>query len=253
MRKRTIVILAATLLFFTILAAVIYLYSNLNAIVERAIEHYGSEAAGTKVTVSSVKIDIRKGKATIRGLSVANPAGFSNNAFFRLGDITVDFDTHSLTKDVPVIEEIRIAAPLFRYEVNDKAESNVAVLKRHIKKYSGKSHGEKKVTERNSKPIKLRIAKVRIDSGRGRLDLSAVGGKQSEGKLGPIVLTDIGGKEGVTPANLSRVIITTLIRNLEESAARHGAERALQRELERKLGKEGGVNATEGIKGLLGR
>ena len=49
------------------------LLTSLDAIVERAIERYGSEITGTAVRVSSVDISLTSGRGTVRGLTVANP------------------------------------------------------------------------------------------------------------------------------------------------------------------------------------
>ena len=67
-------------LFLVILIAIAgglyYVLSNLDALVEAAIEKHGSEATQTAVLVDSVKIDLASGAGGISGLTIANPKGF---------------------------------------------------------------------------------------------------------------------------------------------------------------------------------
>ena len=93
--------------------AIVFLVKNLDALVERAIEKYGSAAAGTAVRVSAVDIGLQEGRGAIRGLTVANPPGFAAEPLFALGEIALDLDTASLTAEVPVIESIKIGARRF--------------------------------------------------------------------------------------------------------------------------------------------
>jgi len=89
--------------------------------VKAAIERFGSDITGTKVTVGSVDISLKSGLGTIRGVRVDNPEGFSSDDAFELGEITVDLDVASLNRDPIVIEEIRILAPAVRGELDAKA------------------------------------------------------------------------------------------------------------------------------------
>ena len=58
-----------------IVGGVYYVLTNLDALVEAAIEKHGSEATQTAVRVDSVKIDLSNGAGAISGLTIANPTG----------------------------------------------------------------------------------------------------------------------------------------------------------------------------------
>ena len=83
MSKTRIAIIAGAGLLFLAAVAVYLLLSNLDSLVERGIEKFGSEAAGTKVSVDRVAIDLRQGRGSILGLTVANPPGFSRECTTR--------------------------------------------------------------------------------------------------------------------------------------------------------------------------
>lgn len=206
--------------------AIVFLVKNLDALVERAIEKYGSAAAGTAVRVSAVDIGLQEGRGAIRGLTVANPPGFAAEPLFALGEIALDLDTASLTAEVPVIESIKIGAPQFLYQLNDKGESNLGVVQKHLKQGSGGTSEKSDA----GKPTRLKIKHLTIAGGKGTVDLSAFGGKRYQATLPPIVLTNLGGRNGITAEELSRVVIGALARALEQAAARQGAEQLLRKE-----------------------
>jgi len=233
--KRKLILVAVAVAAIVLVVALFFLVRNLDGLVERAIEKYGSAAAGTAVRVDGVKIGLQAGRGAIHGLTVANPPGFAREPLFALGEIALDLDTASLTAKVPVIEEIKIAAPQFLYQLNAKGESNLGVIQRHLKSAGGK-------TEKSSDepPPRLKIKRLTIAGGKGTVDLSAFGGKRLQATLPPIVLTNLGGSKGITAEELSRTVLNALVRALEEAAARQGVEQLLRKEaggtLQRLLG-----------------
>jgi hypothetical protein len=258
MSKGKTALIVGGILVVVIAAGVIVLLQNLDSLVKAGIEKYGSEAAGTQVAVQSVKISLREGSGTVSGLSVANPPGYSQAPVFTLGEIVLDLDTTTLTAEVPVIEEIRIGQTRFLFEINDRGESNLDVLKRNLKSSSAPA-GESRKTEGESAPFKLRVTRLSTAEGTGVFDLTAVGGKVLEAKVPAITLTHIGGRDGITPENLSDVVLTALLRELEKAAARQGVEQILRdrlgdrgAEVEKKIDLKLGTGASDQLKKLLG-
>ena len=75
----------------------VYLMQNIDGIVKDLVEQVGTETTGTEVRVADVSINLGEGSATLSGLTVANPPGFSAEPLFSLGSIKVAIDTASLT------------------------------------------------------------------------------------------------------------------------------------------------------------
>jgi len=258
MSKGKSALIIGGILVVVIAAGVIVLLQNLDSLVEAGIEKYGSEAAGTKVAVQSVKISLREGSGTVSGLSVANPQGYSQAPVFTLGEIVLDLDTATLTEKVPVVEEIRIGQTRFLFEINARGVSNLDVLKKNLKQSSASS-GKTEGTKSESAPLKLRVTRLSTAEGTGTFDLTAVGGKVLEARVPAITLTNIGGKDGITPENLSDVVLTALLKELEKAAARQGVERILRdklgdrgAEVEKRIDEKLGTGASDQLKKLLG-
>jgi hypothetical protein len=64
------------LLVVLIAAALWFLVYSLDAVLEAAIERYGSEATGVPVAVGVVRISLRSGEAGIEDLVIGSPEGF---------------------------------------------------------------------------------------------------------------------------------------------------------------------------------
>ena len=263
MKKTKIALLVFGAVVVVVAAALFFLLQNLDGLVKSAIEKYGSEATGTPVQVQAVKFALRQGRGTVAGVTVGNPQGFSSRPIFRLGEITVAVDTTSLTSKLPVVREIHVVAPAFRYEVNGHGQTNLAVLQRHLQQVSAAASGKGAKgpsAAAKSGGVHLLVKKLRIDGGVGILDLTGVGGKVLQAKLPPLTLTDLGGRQGLTPSALGQTVLAALSRELEQVAARRGIEQAVRSrlqgkagKLEQKLDRNLGPAAGGALKKLLGR
>jgi len=96
---------------FVILAVVgagVYLLENLDGLVKQAVEQVGSDVTGTDLRVREAKVDLQEGSVALSGVTVANPAGFSDGNLFSMEEINVAIDVASLTSSVYVINEISV-------------------------------------------------------------------------------------------------------------------------------------------------
>jgi len=222
-------------------AAVVLLLTNLDRIVAAAIEKYGSEAVGTKVTVSSVRIGLKEGTGSIRDLRVGNPPGFSGADAIRLEDISVDVDTGSVTGDPLVIDKIVVRAPHVSYETDDSGRSNIDAIRAHLEKRQAAGAGEKKeAAAKEGKKILIR--RLIVEKGTVAMASASRPGKPLTVPLPRIELTDLGGKDGDSPGDIASQIAGPLTR--QASGAASGVGRTLEKGVK-------GVRET--LKNLFGR
>ena len=133
MKTRNIVLGSIALVILLVVAAAYYLSSNLDPLVKKAIESYGSTITGTRVEVASVSISPRSGEGTIRGLKVANPAGFSDGTAFELEQFTVAIELASLSGEPIIIRQVLVTGPKVNLEVNSEGKTNMDVIGKHAK------------------------------------------------------------------------------------------------------------------------
>jgi hypothetical protein len=242
-------------------AGLFFLFSRLDRIVAAAIEKYGSEATGTKVEVSSVRIRLRAGEGSIRNLSIGNPPGFSAPNAFRLEDITVAVDTGSIPRDPLVIDKVTVRAPRITYEINQAGQSNISGIQKNVQGRQAKEPSRTKAREKEGKKIIIRS--LVIENGEVSIQVAALPGKPINVSLPRIELKDLGGKGGDSPGAIARQVLEPLVNQVTQAATRTGIGQYLgkgaedvKKALEEKLavpGKGAAKSAEEAVKKIFGK
>ncbi len=211
-------ILVAPVLLIVIL--LLCVFSNLDGIVKSGIEKYGSRAVGTAVTVKSVRIGLKEGRAAVRGLTVANPDGFRLKNAFSLGEIGAGIDIRSITEDVKIIDSITVLEPEILVEMNGDRTFNLNVILGNLsrsapssKEKTGAQRTEDADQKRKTKEEPLLIIRnVLFRNGviRGRLEFG--GDRETVLRLPAVQMRNLGAPDGATPTELTRQILGELSR-----------------------------------------
>jgi hypothetical protein len=219
-RRRTLALLAAAVA-VAVLAAALWLSRSLDARVERALETLGSELLGSAVSVGSVDVDLRGGRALVRDLEVANPRGealaFSDEPAIRCGEIEVAIDAASLVGGGPIVlTDVRVRAPRLSAEVTPGG-INLLELERRLSRASPAEVDER--ASGSGEPGRFLVRRLAFEAPSVRADSRAVGGDLRELPLADLALAELGAPRGATPAELGqRALQALLTRTLAELA-----------------------------------
>lgn len=207
MKKITLSLVA--LVVIAVIAGIIYLFTNLDAIVKAAIEKYGSQATQTAVQVDRVRIKPGEGDGAIFGLTVASPEGFEMRHAISLGETGLGIDLKSVREEPYVINHITVREPRVFFEVNANKKSNLNELKKNLTASQPSGRGEAKAEKSGVQP---RLIIRRITFEQGRIDARVTPlDKDYELKLPNINMTNLGGSQGATPTELAKEILQRLI------------------------------------------
>lgn len=210
-----------------VLGTLFLVWSNLDGLVKGAIQSFGSEATKTRVTVSDVKLSMETGEATISGLNVSNPDGFSDPNIFELGMISTKIDITTLNQNPIVIDEIIINAPAVVYEINKSGTSNVEVLKSNLAQSAGSST-DGGGNGSGGDELKMIIRKLVVEGGKAKVRIAALGDAQQTVNLPKIQLTDVGKKSGgASAAEVAQTLSSKLLGNVKSSVASLGVGKYL--------------------------
>ncbi len=198
------------LLLILIAGAGYYLFANLDSYIKAAIEKYGSQATQTAVTVGSVSLSLSSGSGGISGLSVANPAGYSAPAAISLGSIALQLDTGTLAGNGPItVESVVISQPQITYEVKGLGQgSNLQTIQRNVQGYAGSDAAQAPAP--NGAPARKEIIRDLTITGGQVTVLAPTLGKTLVEPLPPIHLTDLGGADGATPAQIGAQVLNII-------------------------------------------
>jgi hypothetical protein len=214
-------------------AAFVFLWTNLDQIVKSAIEKYGSQAVGTAVRVDGVSLEIAKGKGAIRGLTVANPRGYSEPHIISLGGISVRLSPRTVTENPVVIDDIRITSPFVDYEMNKNLVANVDVLKKNLEGGPKEKPGPKPAKTAAKDEKRVRIKRLVIENAKAEVRIASIGDKPRTVVLGRIEMNDIGGTRGAPPDIVAKEIVSAILSEVGKEVGKAGAERLIEKGLER--------------------
>ena len=255
--KRWLYIGGGVILGILILVAIglYFLLSSLDSIVKAAVEKFGSDMTQATVRLNDVEIELTSGKGALQGLTVGNPPGFKSERALSLGEIGLQLDVGSVTKDPVVIKEISISAPEVTYEFGLKG-SNLDALKQNVDAYGaqGKSKATEKKTDEAGK--KLVIEHLYIRNGRVNVSATELQGKTASTSLPDIHLTGIGKKTGgATAAEVAEEVLAAISREAARAAASTNIGGLLDKAKGGAAGALGGATkeGASGLKGLFGK
>lgn len=238
--------------------ALLLLVARLDDIVRDFIERHASALTGTTVRLEAVELRLADGRATLRGLTVANPPGYRAAHAFALDEIEVRVDLGSLLADPLVIDAVRIHHPRVFYEVDAAGVANVDVLRRQVEGRDAPRQAPDEAgtpaprRTRREAERRLIVHLLELRQGEVTLDTTATGGKTRTEELPPFELTGIGARQGgATPAEVGRIVLVAVARDVAVAVAANELEKAVGKHLGGALGgllKQGGSGAIE--KGL---
>jgi flagellar hook assembly protein FlgD len=211
---------------------VIFVFSNLNSLVAKAIEKNGSEVTQTSVSVIGIDISLREGSGSIKGLHIASPEGFEAKNVFSLDDITVGIDIQSLRDEPIVITKILIKAPVIYAEITKTGSSNIDEIRKNVQEYMPQSTEGSEGAEKQAKRVLIR--QFIFEKGSIEVDASALGLEKRTVVLPEIKLENVGGPEGATPDEITKIILATVVKKAASEIG--GSE--INRLIEEKLGGE---------------
>jgi len=246
------ILVLIVLVVIIVAGGLVYVLSSLDRIVAAAIQKYGSKATQTVVTVSTVSIKLKSGEGSIQGLKVGNPSGFLSPDAFTLGDITVDLDTSTVTKDVVVIDRVHISKPHVTYEINKSGQANINVINQNLKQLgSGAKPAAAPEEEKGETAVKLLIRKLDIEG--GRIDVYIpVKEEPLTATMPKIEMTDLG-SGGAPPREIAADILSAIVKNVGPAVQKVGVDQYLGKsveEMKAQAEKQIGEKAGEVVKDL---
>lgn len=234
---------------FVILAVVgtgVYLLENLDALVKQAIEQVGSNVTEADVKVREVKVALQAGTAALSGLTVANPAGFSDGNLFSIAAIKVAIDVASLTSSVYDINEISVSGTQVLVEQRG-SQTNVQTLLDGMPK----SEAFEGAAASHSADVELAIKRVKFADGGLELRSDTLGNHNLS--LPGFNLKSIGSAtDGKTPDQVCAEIaaqLTSLVARAAKAAIADVAKQRAKAKPREKLGDiaNDGINKLKGL------
>lgn len=205
-------------------------YSKIDDLLKLGIEKAGTEALQAPVTIQKLNISMFSGAGTIEGLEIGTPTGFSVPCSLRINKADIAINTSASKEDRIVIQHIRFNEPDIHLEVGPGGTnlSQIAKNARATADSVAPSSGTAPAPASPAAPkknLKLQVHEILITGAKVNASAGVLPGAQASVTLPEIKLTDLGaGPEGLTPAELTAVILS----KLSEEATKAGAGGAVE-------------------------
>ena len=190
--------------------------NNLNSLVKQAVEQVGTETLQTKVSLVSADISLTEARATLSGLTIHNPPGFTAENIFELGEIGLDLNLEAMLDKVVDISEIKVNG--LRVVAEQKGTStNIQTLLNTVSG-SGKTEAkpaDSKSPDNASPDVLMKVGKFEFADSTVTLVTEKWGEQQIP--LPAITLQKLGGDKGVPPDQLSQVVISRLLKDVNRA------------------------------------
>lgn len=195
-----------------IFAGLAYVYVNIDNITKNLIEKVGSSQLGVPVKIASLNIDIVQKKAELNGLSIDNPADFSNKEAFRVTDISTRLG--KIESQLITIDELKVGDVNVLLELANRT-TNLQTIMGNIPK-----------AEQSSSQVQAPDVIIKkVVFGQTTLEPKLTGAAaQAAGDIGKLTvpgftLTNIGTAEnGVSPSEAVRQVMMPYLKKLEKQA-----------------------------------
>ena len=206
-------------------------YSKIDDLLKLGIEKAGTEALQVPVKLDKVSLSMFSGAGALEGLEIGTPAGFSAPRTLRLGKAEIAINTSASKEDRIVIQHIRLNEPDINLEVGpggtnlSQIAKNARATADSLAAASPPSGAAAASPAAPEKTIKLQVDEVLITAAKVNASAGVLPGAKAVVTLPEIKLTGLGtGPEGLTPAELTAVILS----KLSEEAAKAGAGGAVE-------------------------
>ena len=209
--------IAAAVLVALLGGGLFYVYGHLGSLIKSGVETYGPPITGTEVRLSSARLSIFSGQGALNGLRIGNPKGYSGADAFDLGKIALSVDPKSVTSGVVHVRSLVVEAPELLAEFDAGGRSNLDTILSNVRGASGGGGGGS--TKSGGGPeIRLIVDEFRFEKAQVRVSAPAYKLDRTL-TLNPIVLRNLGGKQGLTPSQLAAEAMKPVVSAAAQAAA----------------------------------
>lgn len=196
----------------------VFLFANFGSVAKQVAERIGTQTLGVEVSIGSIDVSLAEKKATVNGLRIANPEGFSGPDALTVDTIHVSLG--NVSRALVDFVDIEVAGTNIYLEVKENG-NNLHALRSGIKTAPQE---ETAPAEEGKEPLKVIIHRFAMLDAALHPTVTLV----EEQALTPlvvqdIVLTDIGVKDnGILAREAIGQIVASLTRSVNRAAAEAG-------------------------------
>lgn len=205
--------------------------SRIGSKLEDHIELVGTTLTETSVTIEEIDLKAARGAIAINEFRVANPDGYVAKNAMSCRRVYLNVGLMSTAVGEPLaVDRLVISYPVLNFEQKADGGSNLKDIADNVEKNMNQADQDSAdyqpaSPETPSEPLRIKIGELLIEG--VTLNVLRADGTSASAVLPPIMLENVGGEIGVTPAQLGLVVAGAMTGEmLKEMIARELIERA---------------------------
>jgi len=206
-----------------VVLAALAVHLLLDGAIKRGVETIGPKVTKVDVKLNSANLLLLSGSGKLSGFFIGNPEGFKTPGAISVGSTSIALEPRSLLADKVVVKSIELQSPEITFETGlNVKENNLNKILANIQETVG--GGSASEPAKPKEPAanagkKLQVDSFRIVGGKLHVAVTAFGNRSANLNLPEIHLKDLGkGPEGITAAELSKVVLDALEKQAEAVA-----------------------------------
>jgi hypothetical protein len=251
-------------IFVVIIALVVAAGLFIGPIIKAGVETLGPKIMRVPVTLESVVVSLPGGSASINGLNVGNPEGYTSSGALRLGSAAVSLEVMSVFSEKIHLRSVLVDSLEVTYDGGLTGESNLGTIMNNVNASAGKTgkasgvSGQGKEESAGKPAPKIQLDDLLIKGVKVHVNLRGISSKTMTMSLPDIHLTGLGKDTGgMTPEDLIQTVLGQVTGSTLEAVKGSlldtgKALKGLGKELEKEAGTS--LKALkEGLGGLFGK
>jgi uncharacterized protein involved in outer membrane biogenesis len=208
--KKILILLGV--LFLLLVIAVVLAGLFLDRLVKAGVESVAPGITQTTVTLAAVSLSPLSGAASLQGLVIGNPSGYSSAAAIRVGQAAVRVAPASILCAKVIIHSIEVRAPEITFEGNPLGENNLKKILDQVNTQAAAANSATNAPGAPGAGKKLQVDKLLITGAKVHaLIRTPLLNQEVSLTLPEISLTNLGaGPDGIMPAELAQKILSQI-------------------------------------------
>lgn len=215
----------------------VFFLSNINRIVEDAVETVGPKVTETRVDIQSVDIQLLKGGGEFNNLVIDNPPGYKSPYLFESKKLAMEIDPKSIQNKVVVINKLDIQGVKIVAEQKGLTTNIQTLLKTLSKQQSSGSAQTESVSDSGASDVLLALKHLNFSGSSIQLITEKYG--EYTVTLPEFQLNNIGSPEkGLTPEEFGAAMLKPLMKQAQKAVEKRieqEAKKQFEKEVEDKL------------------
>lgn len=171
--------------------------------VKNGTQNVASKILGAPIKLDDISVSLLTGEITLRGVTVGNPEGYSDQSAMSYDRAVIEVDTFSLFSDVVKVNRVTVTNPAIHLEIAENGTTNFNVLQQRAAQVASLAG--------STSDKRIRINEIAIADPALTVSSKRLGKQGSDTALMTINISNLGNESGATPSEIVNNVLKVVM------------------------------------------